>query len=158
MINIKNIYKQVFNTFKQDSELLDLLEIEYENVDRNTFLENMRKQVVEMTAPDDILNDYSTRVCVHETSAMANSYCMDISYIAIDVHISKDRNVIDGRLNDIVNRIVLLLDSSNRKRNGKEPLNVGLYGLNYNKRVMEEQSGNTGWEKYRLIFEIRSFI
>lgn len=153
MIDIRNIYKETFRAIKQDTKLLDLLGVEYKGVDNNTFLTNLRKQVIEGSSPEDMLNDYSTRVCYHETSGKAKTGLDETAYLAVDVHITKDRNMQTGLLSDISKRIVEILDSKERKKQGLQPLNVGFYGFIYNDRIFDEKSSTTGWEKYTLIFK-----
>lgn len=158
MLDIRSIYIQTFRAIKNDTELLDLLDVEYKGVDANTFLANLREQVTEGSAPDDLLNNYKTRLCIHENNAISVGTFEDIGYVAIDIHITKDRNSQSGVLSDIVSRLVSVLDTRQRKKRGLKPLEIGLYGLKYNTRTFEDRSNNTGWEKYTVIFEYRSII
>ena len=158
MLNIKNIYIQTFLAIKADTKLLDLLEVEYKDVDENTFLTNLRKQVIEGSNPDDLLNDYSTRLCVHERDGGYTTTYEDVGYINIDVHIAKDKNKLDNRLSDIVKRIVEVIDTRQRQAEGLKPLNVGLYGLTYKTRNLESLSNNYGWEKYTITFEYKYIL
>lgn len=159
MIGIKDIYRQTFRAIKNDTKLLDLLDVEYKDVDENTFLTNLRRQVVEGSAPDDLLNDYSTRLCIHELNGKYQSGKREeIAYLVIDVHITKDKNMQTGLISDIVQRIIEILDSNQRKRQGLQPLQIGLYGLTYNNRLFDEKSNATGWEKYTITFEYRYIL
>lgn len=155
MINIRNIYKQIFTTIKNDTKLLDLLGVEYKDVDNNTFLTNLRSQVIEGSAPDDLLNDYSTRLCVHELNGKYQGLIDEIAYISIDIHITQDKNMQTGILSDIVKRIVELMDSKERKKEGKQPLDIGLYGLIYSSRSFDSKASSTGWEKYTINFSYK---
>lgn len=158
MIDIKNIYIQTFLAIKNDTKLLDLLEVKYKDVDENTFLTNLRKQVVEGSAPEGLLNDYSTRVCVHERDGGYTTTYEDVGYLCVDVHIAKDKNKLDNRLSDIAKRIVEVLDTRQRMKEGLKPLDVGLYGLTYKNRILEELANNTGWEKYSIVFEYKYIL
>lgn len=158
MLNIKNIYIQTFLAIKADTKLLDLLEIKYKDVDENTFLTNLRKQVIEGSNPDDLLNDYSTRLCVHERDGGYTTAYEDVGYINVDVHIAKDKNKLDNRLSDIVKRIVEVIDTKQRQSEGLKPLNVGLYGLIYKTRSLDNSTSNSGWEKYTITFEYKYIL
>lgn len=159
MIDIKYIYKQTFKAIKNDTKLLDLLDVEYKDVDENTFLTNLRKQVIEGSSPEDMLNDYSTRICIHELSGKYQSGKREeIAYLNIDIHITKDRNMQTGLVSDIVKRVIEIMDSKQRQRQGLQPLPIGLYGLTYNNRMFDEKSNTTGWEKYTISFEYRYIL
>lgn len=154
MINIKNIYRETFLAIKRDTELLDMLEVVYDGVDENTFLTNLRKQVQEINEPENLLNDYSTRICYHERDGGYRTQREEVGYLAVDIHISKDKNRLDGRMSDIIKRVIEVLDTKERAKRGLEPLNVGLYGLQYKNRVYNEtRSRGTGWDKYSIYFE-----
>ena len=66
MYDIRKIYRETFRAIKNDTKLLDLLKVKYKDVDENTFLTNLRTQVIESTDVDDLLNNYSTRFCIHD--------------------------------------------------------------------------------------------
>jgi hypothetical protein len=154
LINIKDIYRETFLAIKRDTKLLDMLEVVYDGVDENTFLTNLRKQVVEANEPENLLNDYSTRICVHERDGGYRTQREEVGYLAVDIHISKDRNKIDGRMSDIVKRVIEVLDTRERNKQGLGKLNVGLYGLQYKNRIFaESRNRGTGWEKYTIYFE-----
>lgn len=158
MIDIKKIYKEVFNAVKNDTQLLDLLEVSYKGVDRNTFITNLRKQVIEGSTPDGLLKTYEIRLCVHEREGAFRGMHEDVGYLSIDIHISKDKNKVQGVLSDIVKRVIEVMDSNERKKQGLQPLKIGLYGLNYKTRTFENRSSYTGWEKYSITFEYRYIL
>ena len=158
MIDIKKIYIEVFNAIKNDTELLDLLEVKYEGVDRNTFLTNLRKQVIEGSSPDGLLKTYEIRLCVHERDGAFRGLHEDVGYLNIDIHISKDKNKINGVLSNVVKKVIEVLDTNERKKQGLQPLKVGLYGLDYKTRTFENRSNYTGWEKYSITFEYRYIL
>lgn len=158
MFDIRNVYTQTFLAIKNDTKLLDLLEIEYEDVDENTFLTNLRKQITETSSPEGLLNDYSTRVCVHERDGGRTSGLDDVGYLCVDIHIPKDKNKLDNRLSRIATRVIEVLDTKERRKQGLPQLNIGLYGLTCKGRVLDELANNTGWEKYRITFEYTYLI
>jgi hypothetical protein len=158
LIDIRNIYSQTFKAIKNDTKLLDLLDVEYKNVDNNKFLTNLRAQVIEGSAPDDLLNNYKTRLCIHERTGSSMGLYEELGYLVVDIHITKDRNSQTGVLSDIVKRLVEVLDTAQRKKRGLPKLNIGLYGLKYNTRTFEDRSQNTGWEKYSVVFEYKSIL
>ena len=158
MIDIGNIYRQTFRAIKNDTELLDLLDVEYKGVDENTFLTNLRTQVIEGTAPDDLLNNYSTRLCLHELDGTSKGLLDEVSYFVVDIHITKDKNEQTGILSKIVKRLIEILDNKERAKQGLQPLPIGLYGLIYSKRKMSTTKSSTGWEKYTLTFKYINII
>lgn len=158
MIDIRNIYRQTFNAIKKDTRLLDLLDVEYKGVDNNTFLDNLRTQVTEGSAPDDLINNYKTRLCIHERDGGYKGKREEVGYFQVDIHITKDKNMQTGRLSDIIKRTIEILDTRQRKVQGLQPLNIGLYGLEYKTRFFEDRSHNTGWEKYTVVFEYRYIL
>ena len=158
MIDIKNIYIQTFQAIKNDKKLLNLLGVEHDGVDNNTFLKNLRAQVIEGTSPDDLINNYKTRLCIHERDGSHKGIYEEIGYIAVDIHITKQRNMSTGILSDIIKRLIEVLDSRQRKKEGLQPLSIGLYGLKYNTRKNNDKSDNTGWEKYTVIFEYKYLV
>lgn len=154
MINIKDIYRETFLAIKKDTELLDLLEVKYNGVDENTFLTNLRKQVLETSEPENLLNDYSTRICIHERDGGFRTQREEVGYLTVDIHISKDKNKIDSRMSDVIKRVIEVLDTRERKKRGLDKLNIGLYGLQYrNRAFIETTNRGTGWEKYSIYFE-----
>ena len=157
MIDIKKIYIEVFNAIKNDTQLLDLLEVD-RGSNKNEFLSNLRKQVIEGSTPDGLLKTYEIRLCVHEQDGGFVGMNEEIGYLVVDVHISKDKNKINGVLSDIVRRAIDVLDTKQRKKQGLNQLDVGLYGLCYKKRVFQSRSSYTGWEKYSIIFEYRYIL
>lgn len=156
MIKLKNVFIQVFNAIKNDKQLLDLLGVTYEGVDKQAFLTDLRRHVIEASKPDGILKEYHTRLCLHENNGLKSGSYNNIAYFTIDIHVSKENNTKDGRLSDISQRIIEIVDTTERKKVGLPPLDVGLYGLNYNsKNMASNQSGNTGWEMYTIVFEYK---
>lgn len=160
MFDIKNIYIQIFLAIKNDDKLLDLLEITHGfDVDDNTFLTSLRKQILEMSEPNDLLNDYSTKICVHERDGTYSARAYEeVGYVCIDIHIAKDRNVRDNRLSEIVKRIIEVLDTKQRLKQGLNKLDIGLYGLTLKTRTLNELSNSSGWEKYSIVFEYKYIV
>lgn len=160
MIDLKDVYVKVFMAIKEDKPLLDLLEIKYEGVEENDFMTQLRKQVVETLNPDNLLDEYETRLSIHEQEG---SYTyptgVDNSFLAVDIYISVDKNIKDRRALMILKRLVEVLDSKQRKREGKNELPIGLYGLHYYKRNLDPQRNKTtGWEKYTVVFKYSYLI
>ena len=50
-------------------------------------------------------------------------------------------------------RIVEVLDTRERKKRGLERLSLGLEGLEYKERSLNQKRVNTGWEKFTLVFK-----
>ncbi|MEE1072242.1 MAG: hypothetical protein U0L26_07620 [Cellulosilyticum sp.] len=156
MIDLKNVFVTVFMAIKEDKQLLDLLEIKYEGVEVNDFMTQLRKQVVEVLNPDNLLDEYATRLSIHEQDGAYNyPSSVDNSFLAVDIYISVDKNVKDRRALLILKRLIEVLDSKQRKREGKQPLPIGLYGLNYHTRMLNQRTNGrtTGWEKYTVVFK-----
>ena len=153
MFDIRKVYKETFKAIKKDTQLLDLLKVKYKDVDNNTFLTNLRAQVIESQTVDDLLNNYSTRLCIYE---LTSGYVTDVDairYLAVDIYITQDRNMQTGLLSDIVKRVIEIFDSKERQKQGLEPLDIGLYGLTYRNRIANTRSGSTGWLKHTLVFK-----
>ena len=156
MIDLKDVYVKVFLAIKEDKELLDLLEIKYDGVDENDFMTQLRKQVVETLNPDNLLDEYETRLSIHEQDGSYNyPTSVDNSFLAVDIYMSVDKNVKDRRALLIIKRLIEVLDSKQRQRDGKKALPIGLYGLHYHTRMLnQKQNGRTtGWEKYTVVFK-----
>ena len=155
MIDIKDVYVQAFLAIKQDSQLLDLLEIAHENVNENVFMAQLRKQVVDTSHPDDLLTDNATRLSMHEQDESYRSgKFQETAYLAVDINITKDKNAKDRRSLLIMKRLIEVLDSEQRKREYKKPLPIGLYGLEYVTRLKDNQRNTTtGWEKHTVVFK-----
>lgn len=157
MIDLKDIYVTVFLTIKEDKQLLDLLEIKYEGISENDFMRQLRKQVQETLNPDDLLNQYETRLSVHEQDGAYNYPThVDNSFLAVDIYISKEKNMKDRRALLILKRLIEILDTNQRKYDGKKQLPIGLYGLNYHSRNLNQKGATnktTGWEKYTVVFK-----
>ena len=153
MFDIRKVYKETFKAIKKDTQLLDLLKVKYKDVDNNTFLTNLRAQVIESQTVDDLLNNYSTRLCIYE---LTSGYVTDVDairYLAVDIYITQDRNMQTGLLSDIEKRIIEIFDTKERQKQGLEPLKIGLYGLTYRNRIANTRSGSTGWLKHTLVFK-----
>lgn len=155
MIDIKDVYVQTFLAIKQDDQLLDLLDIEHEGVEENEFMTKLRSQVVDTSRPDDLLTDNATRLCIHEQDESYRSGKFEeTAYLAIDINIPKDKNAVDRRSYMIMKRLIEVLDSNQRKREYKQPLPIGLYGLEYITRLKDNQRNiTTGWEKHTVVFK-----
>lgn len=161
MIDLKDVYVKVFLAIKEDKQLLDLLEIKYEGVEENDFMTQLRKQVVETLNPDNLLDEYQTRLSIHEQDGAYNyPTSVDNAFLAVDIYMSVDKNVKDRRALLIIKRLIEVLDSKQRKREGKQALSIGLYGLNYHTRSLDQrQNGRTtGWEKYTVVFKYSYLI
>lgn len=156
MIDIKDVYVQTFLAIKEDTQLLDLLEIEYENIEENEFMNKLRTQIVDTSFPTDLLTDNATRLCIHEQDESYKSgMFQETAYLAIDINITKDKNALDRRSFLIMKRLIEVLDSKQRERQYKQPLKIGLYGLEYVTRLLKDQrySSTTGWERYTVVFK-----
>lgn len=154
MIDLKDTYVKTFLAIKEDKPLLDLLEIPYEDIEENDFMIKLRKQVVETADPDHLLDDYSTRLCVHEQSGSYNYPAgVDNSFLAIDIYVAVDKGKKDRRALLVMQRLIDVLDTKQRERNGKQKLNIGLYGLQYHTRLLNQYYRTTGWEKYTVVFK-----
>ena len=153
MFDIRKVYKETFKAIKKDTQLLDLLKVKYKDVDNNTFLTNLRVQVIESQTVDDLLNNYSTRLCIYE---LTSGYVTDVDairYLAVDIYITQDRNMQTGLLSDIEKRIIEIFDTKERQKQGLEPLKIGLYGLTYRNTVANVRSGSTGWLRQTIVFK-----
>lgn len=153
MVNIKEIYETIFIELTEDKKLLDLLNVPYENLEGNDLLVAFREQILENSIPDDLLNDYSTRLCTHEQGGGYQTPFLEIGYIAIDIHITKNNNEKDRRGVQLMTRIIEILDTRERKKRGLERLPLGLEGLEYKERSLNQKRVNTGWEKFTLVFK-----
>lgn len=153
MFDFRQLYKETFKAIKNDKKILDLLQVEYKDVDENTFLRNLRVQVIEGNEVDDLLNNYKTRLCIHELTSSYATMVDEIGYLCVDIYITQDRNKQTGILSDVVKRLVEIFDSKERQKQGLEPLKIGLYGLTYRNRNADARSSSTGWTKYRVIFK-----
>lgn len=143
MIDLKNIYVEVFSAIKSDTEMLDLLEIDYSSGDKNELIKNIREQVLDTSKPDDLLTNYKTRICIYEGDSNRNS-STERGYIRIDIHITQDKNAIDRRLLKIAKRLVEIIDTKERELRGLKPLSVGFDGLTAKNRGTSSAYGSTG--------------
>ena len=161
MIDLKDVYVKVFLAIKEDKQLLDLLEIKHEGVEENDFMIQLRKQVTETLTPDNLLDEYGTRLCIHEQDGAYNyPSSVDNAFLAVDIYVATDKNVKDRRALLVLKRIIEVLDSKQRKLVGKDALSIGLYGLHYHTRMLNQrQNGRTtGWEKYTVVFKYSYLI
>lgn len=158
MFDLKKVNIEIFRAIRDDEKLIELLEIDRSNMDRDTYIEFLRKQVLDTENPDNLLNDYSTRICIHDSAGGLATTIEETGYIAIDIHITQDKTAVDRRHLMIIKRIIELLDTSNRRNAGLAPLPIGLYGLNYKRRDPNQESNSTGWEKHTVIFEYKYLI
>ena len=143
MIDLKNIYVEVFSAIKSDTEMLDLLEIDYSSGDKNELIKNIREQVLDTSKPDDLLTNYKTRICIYESDSN-RSYGSERGYIRIDIHITQDKNAIDRRLLKIAKRLVEIIDTKERKLAGLKPLAIGFDGMSVTSRGTSSAYGSTG--------------
>lgn len=158
MFDLKKVNIEIFRAIRDDVKIINLLEIEKNTMDKDTFLSALRKQVLDTQKPDNLLNDYSTRICIHDTPGGSANDIEEIGYVAIDIHITQDKTAIDRRHLMIIKRIIEILDTTNRQKEGLKPLNIGLYGLSYRRRSQDQISNSTGWEKHTVIFEYKYLI
>lgn len=154
MIDISNIYKQVFRAIKEDETLLSLIGIKVDEYEQYELIQKIRSQVYEGTSPDDILTDYSTRLCLHEKRGAFKTNA-NVGFFQIDVHVTKDKNTKTGILSRVIKRVIEVIDSDERRKCGLPQLQIGLNGLRVVERSFSPNSGISGWEKYTIIFEYR---
>lgn len=155
VVDFKKIYVKIFHVFRDDEELLKLLEIDRASfTDENKFIHRLRKQVSDMSTPSDMLNDYSTKLCIHEYDGSYRDGVQDVNYLAIDIHTTQDKDAVDRRHLKIIKRVIELLDTVERKKQGLPPLNIGLEGLVYKSRPNTNYA-STGWEKHTVLFEYK---
>lgn len=152
MTDLKKIYVNIFNAIKSDDELLMLLDIDKDGVEINDFLKKCRSQIIDSPTPDDLLNNYDTRICIYEEQSNRVE-SVDVGYIRMDIHITQDKDKIDRKKLKIAKRLIEVLDSKERKRAGKKPLPIGLFGLSFRHRTSDKSTNYTGWDKYSLVFE-----
>ena len=153
MFDLKDIYVKVFCAIRDDKKLLDLLEIDVGN-DYNKFIATLRDRVIDSPSPDDLLNNNATRICIYESTS-SQYMNTDIGYLKIDIHITQDKNSLDRRVLKIIKRIIEILDTKEREKNGMDRLDIGLDGLVFNKRLPAQQVSYSGWDKYSLLFEYK---
>ncbi len=154
MIDFKDVYTKIFREIRDDDTLISLLEIDKENMDRNAFIGKLREQVMDTANPGDMLNDYSTKLCIHEADGSYRNGVEDYGYVAIDIHTTQDKDAIDRRHLQVLKRLIEVLDTRERKREMKIPLDIGLQGLVYKRRPSTTYV-STGWEKHTVLFEYK---
>lgn len=157
MIDFKNVYVKTFLALASDEKLLELLEIDLSDItDKNDRMILIRKSIIESSAPDEILNKYNTRLCIHEKDGGYEGLNQEVSYLAVDIHITKDKDKKNRMGLQIMRRVIEVLDTRERKRRGLTPLPVGLVGLRCKSHEQNKsRSNDTGWEKYSIVFEYR---
>lgn len=135
--------------------MLSLLEVDRDSYpDENSFIKRLREQITDTTNPDNMLNDYSTRLTIHETGDSYRNGVEDVGFVTIDIHTTQDKDRIDRRHLVILKRLIEILDSGERKARGKQPLDIGLEGLVYRSRPSSSYV-STGWEKHSIVFEYK---
>lgn len=159
-MRIKQVHVETFKALKNDTELLDLLEVDYKGLSPNEVMTNVRKQIIESSKPDGLLTDYSTRLAIHEEDGGFNGINTETSYLAIDIHITNDNNKKDRRALLIIQRLIELLDTKQRAKQGLPKLPIGLDGLVYTTKRVENVSTRTttGWEKYTVVFKYKFLL
>lgn len=157
MIDIKKIHIEIFKALSSDSELLSLLEID-SSLSGNDLLSALRLQIIDNPSPDDLLNNYATRICIYESNCSTNNTeHIETGLLCIDIHCTQDKNNIDRRLLKVAQRIVEVLDSEERKKQSKQPLKIGLDGLQLYRRNFSMSGYSTGWNKYSIYFGYKFF-
>lgn len=154
MIDFKDIYTKIFREIRDDDEMLRLLEVEKDAPTRNAFIKKLRTQVIDTVSPGDMLNDYSTKLCIHEADGSYRAGVEDYGYIAIDIHTTQDKDARDRRHLLVLKRLIEVLDTRERKKGSKKPVDIGLQGLVY-KRRPNTTYVSTGWEKHTVLFEYK---
>lgn len=159
MIDIGKIYDLIFRTISKEDKLLTLLEIDKNSFQDNyAFLEQLRTQIEESLSPSDRLNDYSTRLCIHEGNGGVPVYLEEIGEVVIDINITSEKNSKDRRMFSIASCLIDMLDTKQRKKRGLPPLQIGLNGLTYIDRYQDTSNNATGWEKYSVVFKYSFLI
>jgi hypothetical protein len=154
LVDFKDIYTKIFRAIRDDDQLVSLLEIDKGSLSQNDFIKKLRKQVMDTSNPGDMLNDYSTKICIHEAEGSHRFEVEDYGYVALDIHTTQDKDAIDRRHLKVLKRLIEVLDSKERKKEGKEPLDIGLQGLVYTRRP-STMYVSTGWEKHTVLFEYK---
>ena len=134
--------------------MLELLEIDKSAMDRNSFLKQLRSQVMDTSNPGDMLNDYSTKICIRESDGSYRNGVEDIGFIAIDIHTTEDKDSANRIHLSILQRVIEILDSYERRKTDKKPLKIGVDGLVYVKRP-STTFVSTGWEKHTILFKYK---
>ena len=134
--------------------MLELLEIDKSAMDRNSFLKQLRSQVMDTSNPGDMLNDYSTKICIRESEGSYRDGVEDIGFIAIDIHTTEDKDSANRIHLSILQRVIEILDSYERRKTDKKPLKIGVDGLVYVKRP-STTFVSTGWEKHTILFKYK---
>lgn len=117
MLDIKKIHIEVFKALSSDSELLRLLEIDSSLLKGNDLLNQLRIQIVDNPSPDDLLNNYATRLCIYESNCTINSSRhLETGILCVDIHCTQDKNSVDRRILKVAQRVIEILDSEERKK------------------------------------------
>lgn len=104
--------------------------------------------------PGDMLNDYSTKICIRESDGSYRNGVEDIGFIAIDIHTTEDKDSANRIHLSILQRVIEILDSYERRKTDKKPLKIGVDGLVYAKRP-STTFVSTGWEKHTILFKYK---
>lgn len=154
MVNIRDVYIKIFREIRDDPQMIELLEIDQASMDRNSFLKQLKTQIIDTANPGDMLNDYSTKICIRESSGSYRTGVEDIGFVALDIHTTQDKDAVSRNHLKILQRLIEILDSSERRKQNKEPLDVGLEGLIYTQRP-STTFVSTGWEKHTILFRYK---
>ncbi len=158
IFDIKQVNVEIFKAIRDDAEIVKLLDIDKFEMTHDEFIAALRKQIFDAQTPDDLLTNYSTKICIHDESGGSVNSFEEVGYIAVDIHITQDKTSVDRRHLIIMKRLIEILDTNNRQKLGLKKLPIGLYGLSYRRRDNIQLSRNTGWEKYTLVFEYKYLI
>ena len=109
---------------------------------------------MDTSSPGDMLNDYSTKICIRESDGSYRNGVEDIGFIAIDIHTTEDKDSANRIHLSILKRVIEILDSYERRKTDKKPLKIGVDGLVYVKRP-STTFVSTGWEKHTILFKYK---
>lgn len=154
MVDIRDIYIKIFREIRDDEKLISLLEIDKASMTENEFIKQLRKQVLDTAKPGDMLNDYAPKLCIHEAEGSYRDVVEDYGFVAIDIHTTSDKDEKNRVHLKILQRLIEVLDTRERKKIGKNRVDVGLEGLVY-KRRPNTAVISTGWEKHTVLFEYK---
>ena len=109
---------------------------------------------MDTSSPGDMLNDYSAKICIRESDGSYRNGVEDIGFIAIDIHTTEDKDSANRIHLSILQRVIEILDSYERRKTDKKPLKIGVDGLVYVKRP-STTFVSTGWEKHTILFKYK---
>jgi hypothetical protein len=153
--SIKSNYISVPKELNKDNKLLELLEVPKTEVDGVTVckMNDIKKQILEDRQPGDLITNTLSRLCVFEQpTAPTFNPIVERGWIEVDIYVQKDKNKIDRRVLIIAERIIELLDTKLRMKNGLKPIDIGA-GLYYHNRMPDMMTDNEDWTKYGLVFK-----